>query len=78
MSTNSLSHLTVDGIHPNAEETEGLACRIGLQHVKSWSNSPGGLRAPMSAMGDPDGPTTRAPAWRWQKEAVKESVDASN
>ena len=77
-STNGLSHVTIDRIYLNTEETGGLACEIGLQCIKSWSNSLGGLRVPMSAMGNPDGPTTWAPAWRQRMEAVKESVDASN
>ena len=77
MSTNSLSHITVDRKHLNASKVEGLACGIGLQRIKSQSNSPGGLRVPTSAMGNPDGPTTRAPAWRRRKEAVKESVKPS-
>jgi len=63
-STNSLSHVTVDRIHLNAEEMGGLACRTGQQSVKGHSNSPGGLSAPMSTMEGPDGLTTRVPMWR--------------
>jgi len=44
-STNSLSHITVDGIYPNAEETGGLACGTGQRSIKGHSNSPGGLSA---------------------------------
>ena len=31
----------------------------------------------MSAMGDPDGPTTRAPGLKWKGEAVNKSVKPS-
>ena len=54
----SLSHLTTDEINLNAEEMEGLACGTGPQSIQTRSNSPGGMRAPMSAVEDADGPTT--------------------
>jgi len=76
-STNGLSHITIDGIYLNAEETRGLACGTGQQSVKRRLNSPGGLSAPMSAMEGSDELTTGAPGWRRRKEAVKGSVDAS-
>ena len=34
MSTNGLSHITVDRKHLNASKAEGLACGIGLQRIK--------------------------------------------
>ena len=76
-STNGLSHVTVDGIYPNTEETGGLACGTGQRSVKRRSNSPGGLSAPTSAVEDADGPTTQVPTWKRQKDTVKESVDTS-
>jgi len=77
VSTNSLSHITVNWIYLNAEETRGLACRTGQRSVKRHLNSPGGLSAPMSAMEGSNELTTRAPGWRHRKEAVKGSVDVS-
>ena len=76
-STNGLSHLTIDDVHPSAVEAEGLACGTGLQHNKSCSNLPGEMRAPMSAMEGPDGLTTHAPALNHRGKAVNRSVNAS-
>ena len=76
-STNSLSHVAVDGIYLNADKTEGLACGIGPQSIKSRSNSPGWLRAPKSAVEGSDRTTTRAPGWRHQQEAVNGSANTS-
>ena len=77
-STNGLSHVAVDGIYLNADETEGLACGIGQQSVKRRLNSPGGPRTPTSTLEVSVGPTTRAPGWRHQQEAVNGSVNASD
>jgi len=63
-STNGLSHITVDGIYLNAEETRGLACGTGQQSVKRCLNSPGGLSASTSAMEGSDELTAQAPGWR--------------
>ena len=77
-STYSLSHLTVNGIHPNTEETEWLACGIGPQPIQTYSDSPRGLRVPMSTVEDANGPTTWVPAWKCQKDTVKGSVNTSD
>jgi len=63
-STNGLSHVTINRIHLNTEETGGLACGTGQQSVKGHSNSPGGLSMPTSTMEGPDGLTARVPTWR--------------
>ena len=76
--TNGLNHLAVDEIHPIAEETEGLARGIGLHFVQGHSNSPVGLRAPMSAMESSDGLTAQVPGWKHQEEAVNGSVKPSD
>jgi len=77
VSTNGLSHVTVNRIHLNAEETGGLACRTGQRSIKRRSNSPGSLSAPMSAVEGSNELTTQAPGWRHRKEAVKGSVNTS-
>ena len=76
-STNSLSHVTVDGIHPNAKETEGLACGTGPQPIQTCSDSPGALSAPTSAVENADGHTTWIPAWKRQQDTVNGSENVS-
>ena len=80
MSASGHSHLTIDGIHPKANKAEGLACGTDPQRKpcsQTCSNSPGGKRAPMSAMEGPDELTTHAPALNHKGKAVNESGSAS-
>ena len=69
-STDGLSHLTINEINLKATKVEGLACRTGPQCDKIHLNSPGQMRAPMSTMEGPDGPTTHAPAFNHKGNAV--------